>query len=41
LSHLAAAQTALDDRNYHATHWIPTFTVLAYDAARDAGIATV
>lgn len=35
--HWAAAQAKLDDRNFLATHWIPTFTVLAHDAARDAG----
>jgi hypothetical protein len=40
-SHFAAAQKALDDRHFHATHWIPTFTVLAHDAAREAGIDTV
>lgn len=37
LRHWAAAQPSLDDRHYHATHWVPTFTVLAYDAARAAG----
>jgi hypothetical protein len=36
--HWARAQPALDDRHYHATHWIPTFVVLAHDEARDAGI---
>jgi hypothetical protein len=37
LRHWEHAQSALDDRHYHATHWIPTFTVFAHDAARDAG----
>lgn len=37
LRHWAAAQPSLDDRHYHATHWVPTFTVLAHDAARAAG----
>lgn len=37
IRHWNEAQSALDDRHYHATHWMPTFTVLAHDAARDAG----
>jgi hypothetical protein len=37
LLHWQHAQPALDDRHYHATHWIPTYTVLAHDAARAAG----
>jgi hypothetical protein len=36
--HWHNAQPALDDRHYHATHWIPTFTVFAHDAARQAGL---
>lgn len=37
-NHLDAAQDALDDRHYHATHWIPTFVVLAYSAVHAAGL---
>lgn len=36
--HLDAAQDALDDRHFHATHWIPTFVLLAYDALRASGL---
>lgn len=36
--HLDDAQDALDDRHYHAIHWIPTFVVLAYAAVRAAGL---
>jgi hypothetical protein len=37
-NHWTQAQSALNDRHYHAMHWIPTFVVLAHDEARDAGL---
>lgn len=37
-NHLTAAQDALDDRHYHATHWIPTFVILAYSALHAADL---
>lgn len=36
--HWALGRSALDDRHYHAVHWIPTFVVLAHDEARDNGL---
>jgi hypothetical protein len=36
--HFVAASKVLTDRHYHATHWIPTFALMAQTAMRDAGI---
>jgi hypothetical protein len=36
-AHFATAQDALADRHFHATHWIPTFALMAQSALSDAG----
>ncbi len=37
-AHWDEAQDALNDRHYHAIHWVPTFTVVAHEALLDAGL---